>query len=206
MTESWPAFVARVPGVTVHDPLAELLGAPVDGLIHYTYADAGRTAGHSCPTVAGTWLMITAALRQLYLERIATRGGVEVSMPGSPGDRVLGVQASVASLITGAAAEGGFPGLSGHYSRRKLLHWDAELPGEMGFRRVDNGDAVTTAINRPAMPPAATGLAEVVNRSMADPPGNGVRRELQHVWQKRVEAMLTDPATAAALVTVCDWA
>jgi hypothetical protein len=61
MTESrdqgFPEFYAQAPRVTLRDPLAEFLGAARQGLIEYRYADVVRLAGHSCPTVAGAYLM-----------------------------------------------------------------------------------------------------------------------------------------------------
>ena len=37
---SFPEFFARIPGITLRDPLAELLGAAEGGLIDYCFADA----------------------------------------------------------------------------------------------------------------------------------------------------------------------
>ena len=64
----FPAFFEQAPVLRLHDGLAELLGAPSDGVIEYRYADAVRLAGHSCPTVAGAWLCARAGLRALYGE------------------------------------------------------------------------------------------------------------------------------------------
>lgn len=56
-----PAFYEQVAPVVLHDALAQTLGATLDGLIEYRYLDAVKLAGHSCPTVAGAWLMTRAA-------------------------------------------------------------------------------------------------------------------------------------------------
>ena len=56
-TTHFPAFFQDIPPLTLRDPLAALLGAAEGGLIDYRYADAVKLAGHSCPTVAGAWLM-----------------------------------------------------------------------------------------------------------------------------------------------------
>ena len=40
---SLPTFFARIPGITLRDPLAELLGAAEGGLIDYRFADAVKT-------------------------------------------------------------------------------------------------------------------------------------------------------------------
>ena len=74
-----PAFYSHAPRVLVRDPLAELLGAADGGLIEYGYADAVRLAGHSCPTVAGAYLMARAGLRTLYPDTLPERGGVVVT-------------------------------------------------------------------------------------------------------------------------------
>ncbi len=46
-----PAFFEEVPEIAVRDPLAALLGAAEHGRIEYSYADAVKLAGHSCPAV-----------------------------------------------------------------------------------------------------------------------------------------------------------
>ena len=76
------AFFADAPRITVRDALSEFLGASDDGLIEYGYADAVRVAGHSCPTVAGAYLMALAGLRALYPDATPERGGIEVVMNG----------------------------------------------------------------------------------------------------------------------------
>ena len=63
---TYPAFFDAVPTLTLHDPLADLLGAVSDGLMTYGYTDAVKLAGHSCPTVAGAYLMTLKALGRLY--------------------------------------------------------------------------------------------------------------------------------------------
>ncbi len=93
--QEFPAFYAEAPVVTVYDPLARFLGAARQGLIEYRYADVVRLAGHSCPTVAGAYLMALHGLRALYGTETPVRGDVEVFMRDAPGSGVTGVIASV---------------------------------------------------------------------------------------------------------------
>ena len=58
----FPDFFDHAPVIRLHDPLAQLLGSTIDGVMDYRYADAVRLAGHSCPTVAGAFLTAGAAL------------------------------------------------------------------------------------------------------------------------------------------------
>src|SRR5690348_2038616 len=107
---TYPDFYDRAPTLAVHDPLADFLGAAQGGVIEYRYADAVRLAGHSCPTVAGAYLMTVKALRHLYGEALPERGGVAVEFHEDRTNGVTGVMANVATLITGATQDTGFKG------------------------------------------------------------------------------------------------
>ncbi|RKW45863.1 MAG: hypothetical protein D8H96_03445, partial [Lautropia sp.] len=76
----YPAFFDQAPTLTVQDGLARFLGATRDGILTYRYLDAVRLAGHSCPTVAGSWLMVIRGLKALYGDDIPERGNIDVLM------------------------------------------------------------------------------------------------------------------------------
>ncbi|HZF69530.1 MAG TPA: hypothetical protein VEZ39_01595, partial [Sulfuricurvum sp.] len=63
---STPLFFQSVSTITMYDPLSEVLGASNDGMITYGYSDIVKLAGHSCPTVAGAYLMLHKGLKALY--------------------------------------------------------------------------------------------------------------------------------------------
>ena len=92
-----PAFFDAVAPIIVIDPLAALLGAAEGGRIEYRYLDAVKLAGHSCPTVAGAWLMTRAALAHLYQDTVPERGSLRVDMQLAVDEGVTGVIASVYS-------------------------------------------------------------------------------------------------------------
>ena len=100
-----PAFFETVPPIVMYDPLAELLGAAAGGIVEYRYVDAVRLAGHSCPTVAGAWLMTAKALRRLYGDGLPQRGAVRVEVRQRQDEGVAGVIGNVAGLVTGAAGD-----------------------------------------------------------------------------------------------------
>ena len=62
----YPEFFERVESITLKDPLAEFLGAFEEGIISFSYLDAVKSAGHSCPTIAGAYLMAREGLKALY--------------------------------------------------------------------------------------------------------------------------------------------
>ena len=62
-SDGFPVYFEQAPTIMVRDPLAEFLGAAEHGLMTYRYVDAVRLAGHSCPTVAGAYLMVCRGLK-----------------------------------------------------------------------------------------------------------------------------------------------
>ena len=62
----YPSFFDTTESINLKDPLAEVLGAFEDGSFSLTYADIVKAAGHSCPTVAGAFLMAREGLKRLY--------------------------------------------------------------------------------------------------------------------------------------------
>ena len=64
--QGFPAFYSEAPTIKLRDPLAQFLGAARHGVIEYRYTDVVRLSGHSCPTVAGAYLMALHGLRALY--------------------------------------------------------------------------------------------------------------------------------------------
>lgn len=189
---AFPDFFARVPGIVLRDPLAELLGAADGGLIEYGYADAVRLSGHSCPTVAGAYLMAVRMLRRLYGDALPERGGVRVDFRAQQGDGVAGVIAAVFGLLTGAAGEGGFKGLAGRYGRRQLMAFGvAGLAGEVRLTRLDNGAEVTASLDLSPVP-AQPGLAAAMQEALSSPADAAAGKHFAQLWQERVRSVLLD--------------
>ncbi len=139
----YPEFFDAVQPIVLRDGLGGFLGAFEDGLVEIRYLDVVKMAGHSCPTVAGAWLMTRAALAHLWPEDLPVRGGVRVALRGEPGEGNTGVVGTVISNITGAApGDFGFSGLGGRWVRRHLLSYGADIPGVVRFTRLDTGESV----------------------------------------------------------------
>lgn len=187
-----PTFYAQAPVVQTFDPLAQLLGAATDGRLDYCYADVVRLAGHSCPTVAGTFLMGRAALQALYPDGPAERGQVEVSMPAPVHQGTTGVEAQVLTLLTGAAAENGFHGLAGRYVRDGLLTYAGRHESDaIVFRRRDNGAAVATQLDTSPVP-GHPRQRELLMAILQDTASDADKQLFGEIWQDRVRRMLLD--------------
>lgn len=202
----FPSFFADAPTITLRDPLAIFLGASDDGVITYTYADAVKLAGHSCPTVAGAYLMVRSGLRALYGNDTPERGGIEVHLREPRDEGTTGVTAAVATLLTGAAPETGFGGIGARhrFARRDLQHFEAPIGGLMALRRRDNGRGVTLGLDTGAVP-AAPEMQTMFPRVVAGRASEDEQARFAALWQDRVERMLIRHADDPALVQVDEW-
>jgi hypothetical protein len=198
---TFPEFFARIPTLTLRDPLAELLGAAEGGLIEYCFADAVKLAGHSCPTVAGAWLMCVRALYALYGDETPVRGNIAVALHENLDSGVAGVIASVATLLTGAAGDGGFKGLGGRHGRRGLLKFGVAGIAGMTLMRLDTNAAVD-CVFRPNSVPADPRLGALLPAVVHDTADAAETRLFGELWQDRVKRILLDHGDDPALVDI----
>ena len=188
MKSRTPAFFSSVRSITLRDPLAEFLGAVSDGRIEYSYLDVVKLAGHSCPTVAGAYAATVHALARLYPCELPQRGAVSVELRDRADDGVAGVVASVAGLITGAAAEGGFKGIAGRFRRRGLLTFGAPISADLRFTRLDTGAFVEVDLaHADAM---SAGLQAALQRALSPDVSAPEREAFGKAWQARTAALL----------------
>lgn len=197
----FPEYFSQIPPLVVHDPLAELLGAPADGLFRYTFADAVKLAGHACPTVAGAWLSTTGALAALYGDQLPQRGGIAVEFANAQDAGVTGVIAAVVTLLTGAAGLGGFAGLGGRHVRRGLLRFGCAGVAEIRFTRTDSGAGVDCRLDLGRVPgdPRCAALLAPILGGQADA---AMRREFATLWQARVRTLLEAGPSLPGLLAI----
>jgi formylmethanofuran dehydrogenase subunit E len=198
---TYPAFFSKVATVTLYDPLADMLGAANGGLLTYGYADAVRLAGHSCPTVAGAYLMTLKALGRLYGEATPVRGALRIEFGAAQADGVVGVTAAVAGLLTGAAGEGGFKGLGGRFSRQNLLRFAVGHDAGIRFVRGDTGAGLAVSY-RPDVVPASPELQTLMPRLLAGEADAEEKAEFGRLWQMRVKRILIDHCDDPELVVL----
>jgi len=199
----YPAFFDRIEPITLRDPLAECLGAFKGGIMQIGYLDAVRLAGHSCPTVAGAFLMARKGLKALYGEELPVRGqiGVEMQEPVTQG--VCGVIANVLTLITGATDESGFHGLAGQFDRRHLLSFGNDNPAPVTLVRQDTGLRVSLSYD-PSFVPADPQMGLLLQRVLAGSATADEASRFGRLWQGRVEAILCNHADDPRLITVSE--
>ena len=199
-----PDIFQAAPRIALRDPLSDFLGAAEDGVLDYGYADVVKLAGHSCPTVAGAYLICLRALRHLYDGALPVRGDVAVFLRESADEGTAGVMASVATLLTGATRETGFKGIGGRFDRRNLLTFGEDIQGVMAFRRRDSGAGVQAFLDTSAVP-ADPATGALLHRQLADAADAKDAARFRALWQDRVGRMLVDHADDPRLVRLADW-
>lgn len=186
-----PEFFDLVPTLRVQDPLARLLGCAEDGLLEYSYADAVRLAGHSCPTVASAYWLTWLALERLYPDSLPQRGNLRVDFREDARSGSTGVVATVIQMLTGAAGGTGFKGVAGRHSRAGLMRFMPELLLSLRFTRLDTRTAVDATAELQLVPadPAIEQLLPRCARGLASP---DEERTLGTLWQERVRRLLLE--------------
>lgn len=188
---NYPAFFDRLPVIRLRDPLARFLGVNDDGVLDYRYLDAVRLAGHSCPTVAAAWNMTRLALAALYGDELPCRGAIRVDLAKAGDEGVTGVIASVVTLLTGAAGDGGFKGIAGQFRRSNLLAFGVEMPLELRLTRLDDGRSVDVACDTSRIP-ADPGMPELLRQCLSGQADETARQLFGSLWQERVRCLLED--------------
>lgn len=143
----YPDFFDTVETIKLQDDLSKFLGTFEDGLVEFSYLDIVKSAGHSCPTVSGAYLMTLVGLKGLYKGELPKRGEIFVSFKEDVNEGVAGVIANVVTQITGATATTGFKGINGEFARHSLMEFNANIQSSVKFQRLDNGQSVEVIYN-----------------------------------------------------------
>ena len=137
------SFFDEIPKIELYDDLCQFLGVNDDGVIELSYIDIVKSAGHSCATVAGAYLIALKGLKSLFGEELPKRGYIKVELKRSTTDDNTGVVGCVLSNITGATTDYGFGGIpTGKFGRRELLFFEADIDCDVRFTRTDTGKSV----------------------------------------------------------------
>lgn len=198
----YPAFFDQVRRIRLRDPLFAFLGASESGIVEYSYLDAVKLAGHSCPTVAGTWLMLAKGLDVLFEAEVPERGAIRVAFPQARDEGVTGVMANVATLVTGATAADGFKGLGGDFDRRDRLSFGEGFAGDMRLARDDTGASVTLAYAAGAVAPPDPAMSPLLQKVLGGQGSGEDRKAFGALWQERVRRILIDESENPRLVRV----
>lgn len=187
----YPTFFDEIPTITVYDPLAGFLGATRDGVIEYSYLDAVKLTGHSCPTVASAYWMSRLALLSLYEGEMPGRGGVRVEFSEVRSAGVTGVMANVVQLLTGAAGDDGFKGLAGIFFRCGLMNFGVSGDFQIRFVHRENLRRVDVSADLSRIP-ATRELNLLLQRCISGEATHAENQRFGELWQERVRRLILD--------------
>ena len=197
---NYPIFIDKVEPIKVQDKLSGFLGAFENGIYSVSYLECVKLAGHSCPTVAGAYLMAKEALNELYPNgEVAQRGNIKVEMRDSKDSGVTGVVATAISFITGASDEAGFAGIAGNMGRKNLLNYSSQITREVKFTRLDTNDSVEVDYDPSSVQPSAN-MQPLMGKMMKGLASDEEKKEFGKLWQERVEKILL--GDSKALITI----
>jgi len=183
---NYPTFFDSIQSIKLKDPLAQTLGAFFDGTYEITYLDVVKSAGHSCPTVAGAYLMAQVALKELFSHDNAVRGTIKVEFKEALEDGVAGVIGNVVSHITGATDKSGFKGLNGNFARHSLMNFNANISSSARFTRVDNGQSVDVIYDPSSIKPDQN-MMPLMQKMLSGQASSDEIKEFGILWQDRVQ-------------------
>lgn len=186
----YPDFFDALPSIRLIDPLSELLGTFEKGEVNISYLDVVKGAGHSCPSIAGAYLMAYHALRALYPNKRAVRGEILIKFAQGVDEGSTGVLSNALSYITGAADISGFKGLNGKFSRDSLMAFNQAVPS-IRFTRRDTGKSVDLFYDPNAVPPDPK-QAELMQRILQEKASMEERELFGKIWQERVRRILIE--------------
>jgi hypothetical protein len=184
---TYPQFFNNIPTIKLQDDLACLLGAFEDGLIEFSYLDVVKSAGHSCPTVLGAYLITLEGLNALHKNEVVKRGNILVQFSESQTTGVAGVIGSVITNITGSTTTNGFKGLAGKHDRNHLMNFENDINGaSVRFTRLDTQKSVDVFYNPSSILPHPN-MNPLMQKCVQGSASLEEKIEFGKVWQKRVE-------------------
>ena len=198
---SYPDFYTQVPAIELYDPLSEFLGAFEEGKLSISYLECAKLAGHSCPTVAGAYLMAQQGLHSLYHDTLPQRGSIKVEMRDAKNDGVTGVIANVIAFIIGASDLGGFKGIQGKFSRDNLIDFSIPMNGEVRLTRLDTNESVTLSYNPSLVMPEAM-MQPLMGKSLQGLASAEEKKTFGELWQKRVKEILLSTQLHNKIITI----
>ncbi len=185
---NYPKFFDEVEKITLKDPLSDVLGTFENGIVEFSYLEIVKASGHSCPTVAGAYLVTLYALKELYKDAMPIRGDIKVAFANPLEEGVTGVIANVITHITGATQKSGFKGLNGKFARHSLMEFEQKVQN-IAFTRVDTNKTVEVIYN-PSSVAQNPQMQPLMQKVMSGTATQEEKKLFGELWQERVKKIL----------------
>lgn len=197
----YPDFYSKIAPIKLYDPLSDFLGAFKEGKLEISYLDCVKLAGHSCPTVAGAYLMAMKGTEVLYGDDLPQRGSIKIEMKEDKSTGVTGVTANILSFILGVGGKGGFKGIQGKLSRNDLLFFSSSIDAEVRLTRLDTMQSVNLSYD-PSLVKADEKMMPLMGKMLKDLASEEEKKLFQTLWHGRVEEILLNSKNHNRLMTI----
>ncbi len=186
----YPKFFEKVEKIVLKDDLSDFLGTFKEGIVEFSYTEIVKSAGHSCPTIAGAYLMTLKGLKALFVNELPLRGRIKVEFPEAFEEGVTGVVANTISNITGATELSGFKGIGGSFVRHSLMKFNSDIESSVRFTRIDTGKTVDVVYNSDLIP-GSPKIQALMPKVLTGSSSVEERKEFGELWQSRVEQIIS---------------
>lgn len=194
-------YINKIEKITMYDPLSKFLGVFEDGILEFSYLDVVKSAGHSCPTVAGAYLMALCGLKSLYKESLPVRGEIAVSFATELCEGVTGVVANVMTHITGATQSSGFKGIKGNFSRVGLMAFSQDFRADVKLTRMDTQESVLVTYDA-SLVPVQEHQMQLMQKLLQKSATEDEKALFKEMWHKRVETILNNANFVVSVETI----
>ena len=188
---NFPTFFNNIQSIKLKDELSSFLGTFENGIVEFTYLDVVKSAGHSCPTVAGAYLCVLEGLKELYKDDIPKRGDIYIEYNSDSSEGVTGVISMVMSQITGATETLGFKGLNGKFARHSLMDFNKDISSSVRFTRLDINSSVEVIYN-PSDIQGDPKQNELMQKMIQGIASKDEKVLFGKLWQQRVESIFNN--------------
>lgn len=195
----YPNFFEEIEKIKLKDDLSQFLGTFEEGIVEFSYLDIVKTAGHSCPTIAGAYLMTQVALKELYKNEIPKRGDIFVSFKEDSKEGTTGVIVNVITQITGATESLGFKGINGNFQRFALMKFNDNINSNVKFQRLDTKRSIEIKYN-PNIVPQNTKIPELMQKIQKNSASIEEKKEFGILWQQRVHEIFNNKDKVIAIL------
>ncbi len=197
----YPKFFDDVKSIRLRDKLSMVLGAFDDGIYEISYLEVVKSAGHSCPTVMGAYLLCSEGLAELYKDFIPVRGEVKVEFKESLEDGVAGVIANTITQITGATSKSGFKGLNGNFARHSLMNFNVDISSSVRFTRLDTDESVDVFYDPSSIKPDVN-MQPLMQKILTNSADADELKEFGELWQDRVKRIYENKNSVVKVLKV----
>ncbi len=197
----YPDFFDSIQNIKLQDPLSDILGVFEDGFYEISYIEVVKGAGHSCPTVAGAYIMAQEAIKALYSNGTGIRGDIKVEFKEDLSEGVAGVIANVVSYITGATDKSGFKGLNGKFARHSLMFFNQDIKSNARFTSLSQNKTVDVYYNPNVIPPSKE-MQPLMQKIMQNQATDDEKNLFGKLWQERVKNIFENIDKAVSVEVV----